>query len=140
MRKNQLFPILLLLLTLAWSCSTEEKKTVNDPGINVELTPQEIAGGVMTPEIMWKFVRVGTVTLSPDGNTAIYSATLVDLPTEARSTNLFSIPVTGGDATQITTMGGDSPQWYSGGGRLAFVKGGNLWSMNPDGTDRKSVV
>lgn len=140
MRKNQLFPILLLLLTLAWSCSTEEKKTVNDPGINVELTPQEIAGGVMTPEIMWKFVRVGTVTLSPDGNTAIYSATLVDLPTEARSTNLFSIPVTGGDATQITTMGGDSPQWYSGGGRLAFVKGGNLWSMNPDGTNATEIT
>lgn len=130
----------MLLLTLLWSCGTKEKTTDTTPQvINVELTPAEKEGGVMTPEIMWKFGRIGPALLSPDGKTVVYTLTHYDLTTEARTTNIYSVPAEGGDPVQITMNGGSSPQWFSGGGRLAFVKGGTLWSMNPDGTDASEI-
>jgi dipeptidyl aminopeptidase/acylaminoacyl peptidase len=139
MKLNRTLP-LLLLLTLLWSCSTKEKTTDTTPQvINVELTPAEKEGGVMTPEIMWKFGRIGPALLSPDGKSVIYTLTHYDLATEARTTNIYSVAAEGGDPVQITMNGGSSPQWFSGGGRLAFVKGGKLWSMNPDGTAASEI-
>jgi len=140
MRMNKFFAVVFIMAGIVWSCGTGDKEDqTSAAAINVELTPEESAGGVMTPEILWKFKRVGSATLSPDGKTVVYAMTLIDLPTEARATNLFSVPVEGGDAVQLTKMSGDSPQWYSGGGRIAFVKGGKLWSMNPDGSNASEI-
>ncbi len=33
----------------------------------------------MTPEIMWKFRRLGTFALSPDGAAVLYTVTDIDL-------------------------------------------------------------
>ena len=49
------------------------------PQFNNQLTAEEKAGGVMTPEIMWKFGRLGTFALSPDGSTVLYTVTDIDL-------------------------------------------------------------
>lgn len=140
MKKNRTLPLWLLLLTMLGACGTKDKvnETIPQP-INVELTSAEKEGGVMTPEIMWKFGRVGPALLSPDGKKVIYTLTHYDLATEARSTNIYSVPAEGGDPVQLTVNGGSSPQWFSGGGRLAFVKGGKLWSMNPDGSDASEI-
>ena len=49
----------------------------------------------MTPEIMWKFRRLGTFTLSPDGSSVLYTVTDIDLQSEARMTNIYRLPVIG---------------------------------------------
>ena len=36
------------------------------------LTPEEIAAGKFTPEVMWKMGRVGSQKLSPDGTIAAF--------------------------------------------------------------------
>jgi len=59
------------------------------PQFNNQLTAEEKAGGVMTPEIMWKFGRLGTFALSTDGSTVLYTVTDIDLQSEARRTNIF---------------------------------------------------
>jgi dipeptidyl aminopeptidase/acylaminoacyl peptidase len=138
MRGKNLLPLLLIATLLFWSC-TDEKKTVVPADIDVTLTPEEIAGGVMTPEIMWKFARIGDVATSPDGKTIVYTLTHYDLPTEGRATELYSIPAEGGTTTRITSGGASSPQWFSSGGRVAFVRQGKLWSMNPDGTNQLEI-
>jgi len=48
----------------------------------------------MTPEIMWKFGRLGSIALSPDGSSVLYTVTQYDLLTEARKTNIFKVSVT----------------------------------------------
>lgn len=140
MNIKSIFFVISVATVITWSCGRKEKESVvSAPVINVEMSQEEIAGGVMTPEILWKFGRIGSDILSPDGKTVIYTVTYYDLPTEARITNIWSVPVTGGEPVQLTTAGGNSPQWFSGGGRVAFVKGGKLWSMNPDGTDAREI-
>ncbi len=92
-------------------------------------------GGVMTPEIMWKFGRLGSIALSPDGSTVLYTVTERDLATEAARTNIFSIPVAGGEPVQLTNNGGSSPQWIDDGKSIAFVdKDGDLAVMDPKGS------
>ena len=94
----------------------------------------------MTPEIMWKFRRLGGFALSPDGKDVIYTIKEYDLPTEASRTNIYKIPVTGGEPVQLTTDGATSPQWFNEGNSIAFVRGGSLWSMNADGSEQKEIT
>jgi dipeptidyl aminopeptidase/acylaminoacyl peptidase len=107
--------------------------------INNSLTAEEKAGGVMTPEILWKFRRLGSFALSPDGSTILYTATDIDVQTESRVTNIYKVPATGGETTQLTTDGGSSPQWFNNGKSVAFVNKGALFTMNPDGSEQKAV-
>ena len=133
--KRYLVPITLVILLLSVSC--RQKEPVNDKPaaqFNNQLTDEEKTGGVMTPEIMWKFGRLGGSALSPDGSTIIYTVTERDLATEAARTNIFSIPVTGGDPVKLTNEGGSSPQWIDNGKSIAFVDNdGDLAVMDPQG-------
>jgi dipeptidyl aminopeptidase/acylaminoacyl peptidase len=140
MKKNLIFIILLVFL-LSFSC--KQKAPVNQLSQNqfsVQLADSEKKGGVMTPEIMWKFSRLGTFALSPDGSTVLYTQTQIDLQTESRRTNIYKITSSGGESVQLTTDDGSSPQWISDGKMIVFVKKGNLWTMKPDGSDQKMVT
>src|SRR5512133_434158 len=139
MKKNLLF-VLLTALLFTWSCKQPAPvKTETQPQFNNQLTAEEKTGGVMTPEIMWKFGRLGTFALSPDGSTVLYTVTDIDLQSEARRTNIFKITVSGGDPVQMTNEGGSSPQWINNGKAIAYVNKGKLYTMEPDGSGQKPV-
>jgi dipeptidyl aminopeptidase/acylaminoacyl peptidase len=134
----------LLFTALLFSASCKEKAPANevDPLLqfNNQLTAEEKAGGVMTPEIMWKFVRLGTFALSPNGAEVLYTVTDINLQSEARRTNIFKLSTAGGDPVQLTKDGGSSPQWFNKGKSIAFVNKDNLYTMNSDGSEQKAVT
>ena len=119
---------LTLVMALMGACKTEKTDKAPTPAINVSLTDTEKAGGVLTPEIMWKYGRIGTVALSPDGSTVLWQVTNYDLPTEARATNIWSVTSSGGDPVQLTTEGGAGPQWIDNGAKIAFLAGRSIIS------------
>jgi len=132
----------IILLTFLFSVSCRQKSVVaTEPVVqfNNQLTDEERAGGLMTPEIMWKFGRLGTTALSPDGSSVLYTVTDIDLQTETRRTNIFKLPSAGGDPIQLTTDGGTSPQWFDRGKSIAFINKGKLMTMNADGSDIQTV-
>jgi Tol biopolymer transport system component len=138
MKKTLLLFVAILMAGMI-SCTKTGKEA---PGnvIDVTLTEAEKAGGVLTPEILWKYGRIGSIVLSPDGSTVLYTVTNYDLETEARTTNIFSVPSTGGTPVQLTDDGGSGPQWIDDGERIAYVAGGKIMSMKPDGTDAKEIT
>jgi len=139
MQRN-LIPIVLLGVLCSVSC--KQKTTIRQeiaPHFSNQLTVKEKAGGVMTPEILWKFGRLGSFSLSPDGLQVVYDVTDYDLQTEARRTNIFKISSAGSDPVQLTSDGGSSPQWFNDGRSLAYVKEGNLITMNADGSEKRMV-
>jgi len=139
MQRN-LIPIVLLGVLCSVSC--KQKTTIRQeiaPHFSNQLTVEEKAGGVMTPEILWKFGRLGSFSLSPDGLQVVYDVTDYDLQTEARRTNIFKISSAGSDPVQLTSDGGSSPQWFNDGRSLAYVKEGNLITMNADGSEKRMV-
>ena len=138
--KRYLIPVILLALLFSSSCKqkTQVKLEVL-PQFNNQLTAEEKAGGVMTPEIMWKFGRLGTFALSPDGSTILYTVTDIDLQSEARLTNIFKLTSAGGDPVKLTIDGGSSPQWFNNGKSIVYVNKGKLYTMNADGSGQKVV-
>nr|MCU0363004.1 peptidase S9 [Bacteroidales bacterium] len=88
--KNIQLAALFIVLAMTSSCKSEKKASpVDTPAIDNSLTAEEKAAGVMTPEIMWKFRRLGSFALSPDGKSVIYTLTDIDLATEKRVTNIY---------------------------------------------------
>ena len=104
------------------------------------LTQSEIDGGRLTPEILWKFGRIGGGELSPDGKTVLYTVTRYDANTNKSTTNIFVQPVDGGQAVKLTTDDSKefSATWINNGAKIAYMstKSGDVqvWTMNPDGT------
>jgi dipeptidyl aminopeptidase/acylaminoacyl peptidase len=139
--KRSLYLAMITIILISVSCKQKTPVVTAEPVpefIN-QLTEEEKSGGVMTPEIMWKFGRLGSFALSPDGSSVLYTVTQIDLQSEARKTNIFKIPSGGGEPVQLTTEGGSSPQWFDNGKKIAFVKGSDLMTMNPDGSEQKKV-
>lgn len=138
--KNNLIIFLAVTLAVISGCKTESKETVSSTVIDVSLTDAEKAGGVLTPEILWKYGRVGSIVLSPDGTTVLYTVTTYDLATEARTTNIYSIPSNGGAPVQLTAGGGSGPQWIENGGKIAYLNGSKVMTMMPDGGDKEEIT
>src|SRR5665811_1957187 len=116
-----LFPVFLMALLLTGSCKQKVRVAPAEaPLINNQLSDEEKAGGVMTPEIMWKFRRLGTFALSPDGTDVLYTVTDIDLQSESRRTNIYKTTATGGNPVQLTSDGGSSPQWINNGKLIAL--------------------
>jgi dipeptidyl aminopeptidase/acylaminoacyl peptidase len=141
MMKRYLVAIILPVILFSVSCKQKTVVTVEPgPQFNNQLTEEEKTGGLMTPEIMWKFGRLGTFTLSPDGSIVLYTVTERNLQTEDTKTNIFRIPSSGGEPVQLTTDGGSSPQWIGKGKSVAYVNtDGNLMVMDPEGSVKETV-
>jgi dipeptidyl aminopeptidase/acylaminoacyl peptidase len=139
--KRYLIPVILLALLFTSACKQKpEVKKEALPQFNNQLTAEEKAGGVMTPEIMWKFGRLGTFALSPDGSDVLYTVTDIDLQSESRRTNIYKTTATGGNPVQLTSDGGSSPQWINNGKSIAYVNKGKLCTMNSNGSEQKTVT
>ena len=137
--KKYLLPVILFTFFVS---SCKQKAVVTTEALsqfNNQLTAEEKAAGVMTPEIMWKFGRLGTFTLSPDGSTVLYTVTDIDLQSEARRTNIFKVASDGSNPIQLTNAGGSSPQWINSGKSIAFVNEGKLITMYADGSGQKEI-
>ena len=89
-----------------------------------------------------KIQRVADPQLSPDGRLVAYQITVPDVAANRNRTQIFVVPVAGGEARQLTTgaASSTSPRWSPDGRRLAFTTGGQVWTMSPDGTDRRQVT
>ena len=138
--KRYLLQVILLALFCFASCKNETK-TISGPSVTINnlLSEEEKSGAVMTPEILWKFNRLGSVSLSPDGSELLYTVTGIDIQTEARLTNIFKLSSAGGEPVKLTPEEGNSPQWFNNGQSIAFVKGGTLMTMKADGSEIKEV-
>ena len=139
--KSSFFLLMIAIISISVSCKQKTPVVTAQPVAEFanQLTEEEKAGGIMTPEIMWKFGRLGSFALSPDGSSVLYTVTQIDLKSEARKTDIFKVSSGGGEPVQLTAEGGNSPQWFENGKRIAFVRGSDLMTMNPDGSEQKKV-
>lgn len=106
-----------------------------------QLTPQEISGGKLTPELLWKFGRVAEAQLSPDGKTVIYNVSRYDAKTNKRHTWIFIVSSNGGEPKNLTVdfPSCNNPRWISN-ENIAFLctkdENSQIWTMKADGSDK----
>ena len=65
----------------------------------------EIPDGHMTPEVLLSLGRLSDPQLSPDGKTILYGVSYTSIEENRSVRNLFTIPVEGGEPTQLTMDG-----------------------------------
>ncbi len=146
--RNLNLKTLVAMALFATLTSCQEKASEKSEPItpDTELTAQEIANGRLTPEVLWKFGRIGATQVSPDAQTVLFTVTRYSMEANKGVTNIYTIPVAGGEPTELTgnETNDFSPQWRPDGQKIGFLstRSGNtqLWEMNIDGTNPMQVT
>ena len=112
------------------------------------LPPALSAQSPITARDLWSMARVGSPALSPDGRTVLYTVTTYDLTAFRSRTEIWTVPVAGGEPRPFITSDSGSnsaPAWSPDGRSIAFVssRGGNgtqIYLIAADGGEARAVT
>lgn len=100
----------------------------------------------LIPETLWKFGRVSSPKLSPDGSVIVYCIRNYSLEKNKGNTDIYRINT---DGTSRMLIAGDSinetdPKWSSDGKHIYYLcnKGGSnqIWKMDADGNNKIQIT
>ena len=138
--------LLLAIAASAFIFSCKEKEPVEAvPDFSGELTPEEIEGGRLTAEILWKFGRTGDARISPDGRNVIYSLSKYDYKTNMSKTDICIVDTETHESAVLTSFGGRNfnARWHPEGNLIGYLSNESgtvqLWEMGPDGSGKRQV-
>ncbi|MDL2320606.1 S9 family peptidase [Alistipes sp. OttesenSCG-928-B03] len=130
------------------SCGGEKeapKQEAKPLNMVTEMTAEEKAAGVLTPEVMYKMGRVGGSAMSPDGATVAYTVSYYSVAENRSETSIYLLTLADGTTRRLTdAVGSDnSPVWSADGQTIYYASnrsGSNqLWKMNADGTAQTQI-
>lgn len=100
-----------------------------------------VENGQFTPEIMHMLGKVSDPQLSPDGKSILYGVTYTDIAENRSNRELFITGVDGEGTRQITATpkSESNARWIDSGKRIMYIYGGQIWTMNADGTGARQV-
>lgn len=102
----------------------------------------KVGSDLMTPEALWAMGRIGGATASPDGKQVVYQVGYYSVKQNKSQQMLFVMDADGKNKRQLTTgqQSETDGAWIDQGRRIVFLTGGQIWSMNADGSDRKQLT
>ncbi len=136
---------ILVVMLLLNGCNFGSAENGPQPDFSGMLTEDEIAGGVMTPEILWKFGRIGEQKLSPDGKVIVYTVTRYDAETHERVTDIYTVTAAGTDLLKLTGSDGShfNPRWKPGSDLIGYLSDASgdvqFWEMDINGAGKRQV-
>lgn len=122
------------------SCSRTEqpKESIIGPQI------PKIENGILTPEVLWSFGRLGETAVSPNGKMIAYTVTWYSVEKNASNSELFVMNVDGSNKRQLTTTSAQefNPEWVND-SEIAYIstegETAQIWTINSDGTNKKKI-
>ena len=95
---------------------------------------------MMTPEALWAMGRIGTVAASPDGSKVAYQVGYYSVKQNKSRQVLCVMNADGSNQRQLTTSSKSEtdPTWLDN-ETIAFISGGEIWTMKADGSDRRQL-
>lgn len=132
--KKILIPVLIMATMAACGEKAEEEPVIGKQDIQVE-------NGQFTPEIMHRMGKVSDPQVSPDGTKILYGVSYTSIELNKSNRELFVMNIDGSDNHQITqsAKGESNARWIDGGTRIAYLRGGQMFTATPDGKDEKQV-
>ena len=109
--------------------------------VNIGKNNITLQSDLMTPEALWAMGRIGAYAASPDGKQIVYTVAYYSVK-ENKSHHVICMMDANGKNNRRLTKSAKSetdPAWIEGGKRVAFLFDGQIWSMNPDGSDRRQL-
>ena len=131
--KNYLCSALILLAMVSCDNKKEAVKT------SYKTPDMKLASDVMTPEVLWSFGRIGSVSVSPDQKTLVYDVTYFNKEEDRSYSDIYVMNLADGKSKQLTdTDYKEFGETWTSDGKIAFMssKSGSvqLWEMNADGS------
>ena len=126
--------IITAAITMASMTAAEAQTNVNIGKNDIRLESR-----LLTPEGLWAMGRIGSYTPSPDSKKVAYQVGYYSVK-ENKSHQVLYVINSDGSGQQLLTTSADSetdPAWV--GGRIAFLKGGEVWTMESDGSGRRQL-
>ena len=126
--------ILSAALALACCCPMKAQQKVNIGKNDITLKSD-----LLSPEGLWAMGRIGGYAPSPDGKQVVYQVGYYSVKENKSHQVLCIINADGTNQRQLTTSADSEtdPSWL--GNRIAFITGGEIWTMDADGTDRRQL-
>ncbi len=145
MKNLFLFGALALLL---FSCSEKpgsDESSLPKVSKSDSLASQTITETKVTPELLWKFGRIGESALSPDGKTIALTITRYSISENKGYTDIYTLPSSGGEMKRISDFSGPefNIQWSTDGSFIYFLSpesgSSQLWKIKSDGSEVTQV-
>ena len=139
MKKTDLMTMTAAIALAASSCAAPDKTADEGPVIGRQEVTVE--NGRMTPEALWAMGRIGSSSVSPDGKRIAYTVSYYSVKENKGHTVIYVMNADGSDNRLLTTTAASEsdPTWIGKGSKLAFLTGGQIWEMNPDGSERRQL-
>ena len=108
--------------------------------------PALAAGRPMTVDDLLAIKSVADPQVSPDGTRVVYVVTEIDRATDKANSDLWLVPIDGGEPRRLTTSSGvdNSPRWSPDGKSIAFVStrsgSAQVWILPLDGGEARHLT
>ncbi len=104
----------------------------------------QLSSDRMTPEALWAMGRIGSTAASSDGQLIAYTVTYYSVEQNRSRTRIYVMNADGSGQHPVSHNSEENasesdPTFIQGDKRLAFLSGGQLWSMNLDGSDARQL-
>ena len=128
---------LLTLAVIAFMMlgSTKAQETEVIGKSNIKLNSR-----MMTPEAMWAMGRIGATEASPNGDEVVYQVGYYSVKQNKSHQVICIMDADGANNKQLTTSSKSEtdPTWLDA-ETIAFISGGEIWTMKADGSNRRQV-
>lgn len=123
-----------VIALFAHTGSTKAQNAVNIGKNNITLSSR-----LMTPEALWAMGRIASAEASAEGKQIVYQVGYYSVKENKGHQVICVIDADGKNNRQLTTAAASEtdPTWVNG--RIAFLTGGEIWSMERDGSDRRQL-
>ena len=122
-----------LLMT---ACGTKNESNE----VNIGKQAIQLDGDKMTPEALWAMARIGSYSASPNGEKIAFQVGYYSVKENKSHQVLRTMKADGTDMKQLTNEAANETdaQWIDD-ETIAFLKGGEVWKMKADGSDRQQL-
>ena len=128
-----------MLSVIAALCMLTAPANAQEP-VNIGKQNITLQSNLMTPEALWAMGRIGSYEASPDGKKIVYQVGYYSVKHNKSHQVLYVMNSNGSDQKLLTTSSKSEtdPTWFDH-ETIAFLSGGEIWTMKADGTNRRQL-
>ena len=130
---KRILTLAVIAFTMLGSTKAQETEVIGKS--NIKLNSR-----MMTPEAMWAMGRIGATESSPNGDEVVYQVGYYSVKQNKSHQVICIMDADGANNKQLTTSSKSEtdPTWLDA-ETIAFISGGEIWTMKADGSNRRQV-
>lgn len=134
--------VLTLIVIAALFAGSCQKKAGDKEDATIIGKPEvDVKNGIMTPEILWSFGRIGEVSVSPDKKSILFTVKYFSIKENKGNAEIYTMNIDGSNMKQLTKTAGSeyNVMWRPDGKKIVYLSAesgsSQIWEINTDGSN-----